>query len=150
MPTATAPPVGELAPFLGGFFAGEGYLRAGDRGFDCTVALGARDAGMCELFRDVLEVGRVRRYQRRAAHHDDVVVWVVRSPRELVEVVVPVLDEHLPASYKRQQYLAWRAELLDHWQHRARRRRPCTMHGCDRPRRAKGLCRRHYYAAYGR
>ncbi|HEX6418943.1 MAG TPA: hypothetical protein VFZ77_10620 [Acidimicrobiales bacterium] len=47
-------------------------------------------------------------------------------------------------------YLAWRAELLAYWSTRARRSRPCTVEGCDRPRRARGLCRRHYYAAYGR
>ena len=27
-------------------------------------------------------------------------------------VVVPFMDEHLPASYKRTQYEAWRAELV--------------------------------------
>jgi hypothetical protein len=38
-----------------------------------------------------------------------------------VEVVVPFMDEHLPPSHKRGQYLAWRAELVDYWEHRARR-----------------------------
>lgn len=150
MPTTTRRRGGDLAAFLGGFFAGEGYLRAGEHGFDCTVALGASDAGMCELLRDFLGVGRVRRYARRKAHYDDEAIWVVRSLPELVEVIVPFLDEHLPPSYKREQYLVWRAELMAYWDERARRRRPCTAAGCDEPRRARGLCRRHYYAAYGR
>lgn len=150
MATTTAPQGGDIADFLGGFIAGEGYLRAGSNSFSCAVALGAQDAGMCELLREVLDVGRVRRYPRRRPDYDDEVVWTVQSLRELVEVVVPFLDEHLPPSHKREQYLAWRADLLAYWANRARRPRPCTVEGCDRPRRAHGLCRRHYYEAYGR
>jgi hypothetical protein len=26
--------------------------------------------------------------------------------------------------------------------------RPCTVPGCNKPRRAKGLCRHHYYEAH--
>ena len=63
---------------------------------------------------------------------------------------MPFLDEHLPPSYKREQYLVWRAELMAYWDERARRRRTCTVDGCDQTRRARGLCRRHYYATYGR
>ena len=150
MPATTARQAGDLAEFLGGFIAGEGYFRAGASTFDCTVALGARDADMCELLRAFVGVGRVRHYPRRREHYDDEVVWTVRSLRDLVEVVVPFLDEHLPASHKREQYLAWREELLAYWQERARRRRPCTVEGCDEPRRARGLCRRHYYAVHRR
>lgn len=150
MPTTTERRAGDVADFLGGFFAGEGSLGADDRNFHCTVALGSTDAGMCELLRDFLGVGRVRRYERRCEHYDDEVVWTVRSPRELVEVVVPFLDDHLPLSYKREQYLAWRAQLMAYWHERARRPRQCTVEGCDAPRRARGLCRHHYYAAYGR
>ena len=39
-------------------------------------------------------------------------VFAVRAFRELVDVVVPFLDEHLPPSYKRTQYETWRAQLL--------------------------------------
>jgi hypothetical protein len=59
------------------------------------------------------------------------------------------MDEHLPDSHKRTQYLVWRAQLLDYWEHRARRRRPCTVAGCEQPQRAKGVCRHHYYERYG-
>jgi hypothetical protein len=67
-----------------------------------------------------------------------------------VEVIVPFMDQHLPPSHKREQYLAWRAQLLDYWDNHARRRRPCTIDGCDRPQRAKGLCRHHYFVEYRR
>lgn len=59
-----------------------------------------------------LGVGRVRTYPRRKAHYDDEVVYAVRAFRDLVNVVVPFLDEHLPTSHKRMRYEAWRTELL--------------------------------------
>lgn len=86
---------------------------------------------------------------RRKKHYDDEVNYAVQSLRELVEMVVPFMDEHLPASYKRMQYLAWKERLLDYWEHRAKRVRPCAIKGCDKPRRAHGLCRRHLYAFHG-
>lgn len=66
---------------------------------------------------------------------------------DLVGVVVPFMDVHLPASYKRDQYLAWRAAVLDYWERDARRVRPCAVPGCDEPRKTKGLCRPHFRAA---
>jgi hypothetical protein len=74
----------------------------------------------------------------------------VQSVRELVERVVPFMDVYLPPSKKRNQYLRWREELLHHWEHTARRRRTCTVEGCEAPQRGKGVCRKHYYAAFGR
>jgi hypothetical protein len=62
---------------------------------------------------------------------------------------VPFMDAHLPPSYKREQYLAWRGRLLDYWEHRAKRVRPCTVEGCEKPRRAHGLCRHHLYKQLG-
>ena len=73
---------------------------------------------------------------------------MIQSLRQLIEIVVPFMDEHLPPSYKRQQYLAWKARLLDYWEHRAKRVRPCTVEGCDEPRRAHGLCRHHLYVVH--
>jgi hypothetical protein len=105
---------------------------------------------MVDLLHGFFGCGRTMWRRRRRAHYDDEVTFVVRRLRDLVEVVVPFMDEHLPPSYKRQQYLVWRALLLEYWDHGARRRRPCTEPGCETPQRAKGLCRRHYYEAYRR
>jgi hypothetical protein len=55
------------------------------------------------------------------------------------------MDEHLPASYKRVQYLDWRARLFEYWEHDAKRVRPCSVEGCDAPRRAHGYCRHHLW-----
>lgn len=135
---------------MAGFVAAEGCFLATDGGtrFALAIGLGAADSDTCELLRGVVGVGRVTTSPRRQAHFDDEVTWKVQSLADLVDVVVPFMDEHLAPSYKRVQYEAWRARLLGYWSHEAKRVRPCTAEGCDLPRRAKGLCRRHYYAAY--
>ncbi len=94
--------------------------------------------------------GRVSLSPRRQPHYDDEVTFRVDRLSDLIDVVVPFMDEHLPPSYKREQYEAWRAELLDYWEHDSKRRRPCTVDGCEQLRRAKGLCRHHYFVAYRR
>lgn len=142
-------PATELAAYIAGFAIAEGtFIRSSNR-FAFAVSLGAADHMMCLLLRDYFGVGRVRTYPRRRDHYDDEVVFSVQSLRDLVEVIVPFMDEHLRPSYKREQYDAWRAELLAHWESKAKRRRPCTVDGCDRPNRARGLCRHHYFQAFG-
>lgn len=144
-------PATELAAFLGGFAAAEGtFTRSGSPPkFSFAVQLGGIDSEMCTLFRDYLGAGSVYRYGRRKAHHDDVAVFAIRGLRDHLEVTVPFMDEHLPTSFKRTQYLVWRADLLDYWEHRAKRVRPCTVEGCESPRRAHRLCRRHLYEQRG-
>lgn len=141
----------ELAPYFGGFIAAEGsFVRTkGGARFAFAVGLGARDAASCELLHTCFGVGHIHRSPRRLPHQDDAICFTIGALPDLVHVVVPFMDEHLPPSYKRQQYLVWRAELLEYWEHRAKRVRPCTIEGCARPRRAKGLCRSHYYTAFG-
>ncbi|MBV9951583.1 MAG: hypothetical protein JO291_06505 [Acidimicrobiia bacterium] len=152
MPTTTGRPATEIADFIGGFVAAEGTFvaRPWDGQFAFAVALGATDRESVEMLHRFFRCGRVTWRERRQAHFDDEVTFVVRKLRDLVEVVVPFMDEHLHGSYKRQQYLAWRAELLEYWEHGVRRRRPCTVEGCRVIQRAKGLCRHHYYERFGR
>jgi hypothetical protein len=134
-----------IAEFVGGFVAAEGcFTQSGDR-FRFGIGLGATDEGMCELVRALLGVGHLARSPRRRAHFDDEVQFAVQATRELVEVVVPFMDAHLPPSYKREQYLDWRVRLLDYWEHRYRRRRQCNVEDCGQPARAYGLCRRHLW-----
>lgn len=78
------------------------------------------------------------------------VCFTIGALPELVHVVVPFMDEHLAPSSKRIQYEAWRASLLEYWEHEAKRVRACTFEGCQRPRRAKGSCLSHHYDAYRR
>ena len=143
-------PATDLVGFAGGFVAAEGcFTRAGPRRFRFAVHLGATDASMCWYFAALLGVGHVNNYRRRRPHYDDETVYAVTSLPDLVEVVVPFMDEHLPPSYKREQYLAWRADLLEYWETKAKRRRLCTEPGCEEPQRAKGVCRHHYHERYG-
>jgi hypothetical protein len=115
----------ELATFVGGFATAEGTFTVGRRGptrsFTFAVSLGETDAAACELLQEFFGCGTIHHYARRRAHYDDEVRFQVRKLRDLVERVVPFMDEHLPPSYKREQYGVWRDELLDYWHHRARR-----------------------------
>lgn len=132
--------------FIGGFVAAEGcFTTSGAGRFRFSVGLGATDSPMCGVIRAVLGVGYVNGSRRRAAHYDDEVQYSVQAARDLVEVVVPFMDAHLPASHKRAQYLAWRTRLLDHWEHHARRRATCMIEGCESPAKSYGLCRPHLW-----
>jgi hypothetical protein len=143
-------PATELAATLAGFIAGEGcFTSLASRRFAFRVAVGHVDRDAIEVLHGFLGVGSVVTFPRRRPDYQDEVVYSATALCDLVGVVVPFIDEHLRPCRKRTQYLAWRAALLDHWQHRAKRVRPCTIDGCDRPRRAKGLCRRHYYIEHG-
>jgi hypothetical protein len=145
------PPATETAPFLAGFIVAEStFTFCAPRSFCFAVTLGAADGDSCHLLRSFLGVGTIHEYNRRQPHYDDEIRFQVRKLRDLVEVIVPFMDEHLPPSHKREQYLVWRTELLDYWEHRARRRRPCGVPGCREPTRAKGLCRSHYFEHYRR
>ena len=57
---------------------------------------------------------------------------MVRRLRDLVEVIVPFMDEHLPCVLQARPVRASGGRaLLDYWEHGARRRRPCTVAGCE-------------------
>jgi len=145
--TTVQPGTDAVAAFLGGFVAAEGtFVSSGSPPtFRFAVALGATDAEMCELLESFLGVGHLFASPRRQVHYDDEVIFAVQAQRELLDAVVPFMDEHLPESYKRQQYLQWRAKFFDYWEHEAKRRRPCTVEGCEEPRRAHGYCRHHLW-----
>ena len=100
---------------------------------------------MCQLVRDFLAVGSIVHSPRRKPHYDDEVQFTVQATRDLVDVVVPFMDAHLPESYKRAQYLEWRAALLDYWEHRFRRRKRCMVEDCDALAKAYGYCRKHLW-----
>jgi len=120
--TTVRPDTEATAEFLGGFIAAEGcFSTSGERRFVFQVGLGSVDEAMCLGMQSFLGAGRIYRSARRRPHYDDEVHYSVQSTEELVELVVPFMDAHLPESHKRDQYLEWRARLLDHWEHRARR-----------------------------
>lgn len=136
---------------IAGFVVGEGcFTRTGTRSFTFKVGLGRIDRGMCETMQEFFGCGFIVDSPRRKPHYDDESAYVVRAFPDLTGVIVPFMDAHLPPSYKRSQYERWRDDLLGYWETRAKRVRRCTVDGCDQPRRAKDLCRRHYYVAFGK
>jgi hypothetical protein len=149
--TTVQPDTEGFAAFVAGFIVAEGtFTASGERPiFRFAVALGAEDAQMCESIRAFLGRGSIHRSPRRRPHYDDEVSFSIGSLPDHLDVVIPFMDAHLPPSYKRTQYLAWKGRLLDYWEHRAKRVRPCKVDGCDEPRRAHGVCRKHLYAHFG-
>jgi hypothetical protein len=121
--TITVPPATEPgAAFVAGFVTAEGsFISTKPNRFGFAVGLGGVDGAMCEQLREFFGCGSVHRAPRRKPHYDDEVTFAVRALPDLVELVIPFMDEHLAPSYKRDQYLRWRADLLDYWEHRARR-----------------------------
>ncbi|MGQ0803647.1 MAG: LAGLIDADG family homing endonuclease [Actinomycetota bacterium] len=130
------PGIDDWAAFLAGFIAGEGCFSGHSNGnrFIFEVGLGAVDRMMCRALEDFLSVGHIYDSPRRKEHHDDQSAFMVQSLKDLVCTVIPFMDEHLPRSYQRAQYLDWHKRLLDYWEHKAKRVRPCTVEGCPRPR----------------
>jgi hypothetical protein len=95
-------PAGEQAAFLAGFVVAEGcFTGTGRRRFRFAVHLGGADRQTCWSLLASLGVGHVYTYDRRQTVYDDESVFVVTSLPDLVEVIVPFMDEHLPPSYKR-------------------------------------------------
>jgi hypothetical protein len=144
------PDTDSLAAFIGGFVAAEGCFTSTLQRFTFSVGLGATDGSVCVLLRDFFRVGSIKSFPRRRAHYDDECAFAIRGLKDHLTVTIPFMDAHLPQSYKREQYLVWREQLFEYWEHRAKRVRLCAIGGCDEPRRAKGLCRHHYYEACGR
>jgi len=145
------PDTDDRAAFLGGFVAAEGtFVETGDPPrFRFAVGLGRIDRAMCVSFAEYLDCGTICDAPRRKPHYDDESTFAVQSIRDHLRATIPFMDAHLPPSYKRKQYLAWRARLLDYWEYRGKRVRRCTVPGCDAPRRAHELCRHHLYEHYG-
>jgi hypothetical protein len=145
------PATEDIAAFIGGFVAAEGTFVAADGGrrYTFAVGLGASDAAMCFALQSYLGCGGIFRYKRRKPHYDDECAFAIQSLRDHLRVTIPFMDDHLPVSHKREQYLRWRNQLLEYWEHDAKRVRPCTIEGCAAPRRAHQLCRHHLFAARG-
>jgi hypothetical protein len=142
------PPVGDS--FLMGYVAGDGsFVRSGRR-YRFAVAVSAVDHTLLLQFAARFGVGGVDRVRPRESHHREVSIYRVGSVHDLRSSVIPVVDAALLPRYKRTQFDRWQASLEAFWTNEMRRSRECSTHGCHRPRRAKGLCRQHYFRAFGR
>jgi hypothetical protein len=151
---------------LGGFVAGEGsfftarrserFARDGSQRlrFVFQVAVAERDLGMLVALRAFLGCGSIHRQVRGdRPDHLPIVTFTVKSNRAHRARTIPFAREFLLPSAKRDQLERW-VERLDAYE----RDRPtrygrgpsgCSVAGCERPVRGRGMCRSHYYRATG-
>lgn len=151
---------------LGGFVAGEGCFsvhRVGvpsDTGstrvrFRFSVMVAERDAALVStLHRHLNGAGGVHRSPARRAGWQPTVSLQVTAIGDHLRATIPFAEQFLhPASRKYDQFQRWNECLQSYRRERARRAaaRPmwCTTPGCDRPIRARGLCRGCYWRATG-
>jgi len=151
---------------LGGLIAGEGCYCRSKRTqrfvadgsprfrFSLFVVMADRDRAILEQLKGYLGCGLIYDRQPRKAHHLPTVSYSVSRESDLLDHVIPFSDQFLlPSAAKYQQYLEWRDWLITY-----RRDRPsqygrgpstCSVEGCERPVRGRGLCRSHYHQVTG-
>ena len=147
--------------FLGGLIAGEGCFsitgRSGAAGstvsrFVFSVAMSLRDRPLLERVHRALGVGAIYDQPARRATWQPSACLTISSLISHHRATIPFCDRYLLAGAKRRQYETWRTALLAYdplRDGRRRRRGTCSVTGCDREVRGRGLCRRHYYRATG-
>jgi hypothetical protein len=106
-----------------------------------------------QALRTYLGVGSVRRKPARQPHHQPISEFSVTSMRQHRQATIPFAETFLPASAKREQFERWRAALQQYQSASSSRwgrgQSLCSVTGCERPVRGRGLCRSHYYRATG-
>lgn len=149
---------------LGGFVAGEGCFsvtrmsRRRANGsprlrFVFTVEVAARDREILQALRDVIGYGSLYDRDRKKPPWLPTSVFSVNSIKAHLLGTIPFAERYLLACAKRDQFVRWREQLdryVDRYNIRSGRgRSPCSIDGCDRVVRGRGLCRRHYYRVTG-
>lgn len=155
-----------LGFMLGGLVAGEGcfcvtrqakrFVADGSvrKRFVFGVAMATRDRPLLELLHSFLGVGSLRDAPPRGDYLP-ITTLTVNSVRSHRAAVIPFAERYLLPGAKRKQYESWRAEMETYWstllpkQRSGDGRSTCSIDGCDRLVRGRGLCRAHYYRATG-
>jgi hypothetical protein len=123
------------------------------RRFVFSLTMAVRDRPLVEQLRTFLGCGSIRVAKPGKPHHQPTAVLTVASERQHLEFVIPFSEQYLLPCAKRNQFERWRDELLAY-----RRDRPsrygrglsiCSVPGCGRPVRGRGVCRIHYYRITG-
>jgi hypothetical protein len=152
-----------VGPALAGLVAGEGCFTVGPIGrrndgserlrFRFMMTMADRDLPAVSALRALVGAGSIMHRPPQRANCQPTVTMVVGGRRALREVVITFFDRHLIAGHKRTQYLRWREEFTayekrfpSNW---GAGPSPCSVPGCDKPVRGRGLCRAHYYRETG-
>jgi hypothetical protein len=155
-------PVGHT---FGGLVAAEGCFSVGQRGqaftrtgtprlrFKFHVTMAAWDRALLIRFRAFLGCGALSDRPPAKPGWQPTVTLAVASEQEHLLVTIPFAERFLPPSHKRDQFEAWRDQLLAYRQHRpsqyGRGPSTCSEPGCEAPVRGRGKCRHHYYLETG-
>jgi hypothetical protein len=148
---------------LAGLVAGEGCFTVGQlaprvdgsprRRFRFMLTMADRDVAIVEALRRFIGVGSITHRPPPRPNHQPTVTYAISGRKSLREALVPFCDRYLLTSYKRTQYLRWREEFTAYEQHFPSNwgagPSPCSVPGCDKPVRGRGLCRAHYYRETG-
>ena len=156
-----------LGFMLGGVVAGEGSFYISRRRqrfvaddsdrlrFRFSVAMASRDRPLLVLLQSFLGVGTLRDVGRAKPHWQPISIFTVSSCTEHRKATIPFAERYLLPSAKRDQFLSWQATMDEYEQARLTKSRwgqgrsLCSVAGCERPVRGRGLCRSHYYRATG-
>jgi hypothetical protein len=148
---------------LGGLVAGEGSFyvaalraRFADgtprKRFCFQLSMASRDRGLLVALQRFLGVGSIRDEPARGRWLP-VSRFSIKSHRAHRAVTIPFAERYLVPCAKRRQYEEWRAALdayeTEHPTRYGKGPSPCSVPGCGKPVRGRGLCRSHYYRATG-
>ncbi len=148
---------------LGGFVAGEGCFYTAPlpafadgsrrRRFVFQVTVARRDRALLEELRSFLGYGSIADRRARRPEHQPTTTFSVASFRAHREATIPFAERYLLPSAKRDQFERWRGEMEEYLEAHPSRwglgPSPCSVPGCGKPVRGRGLCRAHYYRATG-
>jgi hypothetical protein len=111
---------------------------------------GGRDRHLLAALQMVLGAGSIYDRRPQRVHWQPTSSFVIASRKMHRERVIPFVDRFLLPCAKRRQYELWR-DALYHYEsvNPPRARSLCSVDGCERFVRGRGLCRSHYYRATG-
>jgi hypothetical protein len=149
--------------FLAGVIAGEGCFLVGSLDarvdgsprlrFRFSMQMADRDEAILEALRRSIGVGSISHEPPRHLNCQPTATYSVSGRKGLREALIPFCDRYLLTSHKRTQYLRWREQFTayeerfpSNW---GAGPSPCSVPGCDKPVRGRGLCRAHYYRETG-
>jgi hypothetical protein len=148
---------------FGGLIAGEGCFSvarqpASQDGtprlrFVFSVCMASRDRPLLEALQAFLGVGSVYDSEPGAPNWQPTSTFSVGSRRSHRLVTIPFAERYLLPSAKRRQFDAWRQRFdayeAEHPSRWGDGPSPCSVPGCGKPVRGRGLCRAHYYRVTG-